>query len=224
MAVIVFLSPKGGVGKTTAALLLATELAEMGSRVALIDADPNFPLVKWGSLDGKPDNVEVIPEIGEDEIIDAIDAGQKRADHVVVDLEGRASARVTNALLMAHVALVPLQGSVLDSDQAARAFKSIRTASKAAQRDIPFAAVYTRTPASNWVRSNVAKAIAGNIAEAGISALPTPIAERTAFKALFASGGSLATLQGVSSIEKARENAAAFATDVLDFLREGRGA
>ncbi|ALR23200.1 AAA family ATPase [Sphingobium baderi] len=223
MPVITMLSPKGGVGKTTTALLLATELAATGAGVVLIDADPNFPLAKWASLPGKPDNIEVIQEIDEDGIIDTIDAAQKRAQFVIVDLEGRASARVTNALLMTHLALVPLQGSVLDSDQAARAFQSIRRASTAARREIAFAAVYTRTPASTWVRSRVAQSIVQNIEAAGITALPTPIAERTAFKALFAAGGTLATLEGVSSIDKARENAAAFAADVLGRLQEGKG-
>ena len=40
MAIIAFASPKGGVGKTTSALLLASELAYRGSRVTIIDADP----------------------------------------------------------------------------------------------------------------------------------------------------------------------------------------
>ena len=126
MPVITLLSPKGGVGKTTAGLLLALELAEGGASVVIIDADPNFPLAKWASLPGKPDGIEVVQEVDEDAIIDTIDAAQKRARFVIVDLEGRASARVTNALLMTHLALVPMQGSVLDSDQAARAFQSIR--------------------------------------------------------------------------------------------------
>lgn len=97
MPVITLLSPKGGVGKTTAALLLAIELSEGGNSVVIIDADPNFPLAKWAGLPGKPDNIEVVQEIDEDAIIDTIDAAQKRAHYVIVDLEGRASARVTNA-------------------------------------------------------------------------------------------------------------------------------
>lgn len=225
MPVITLLSPKGGVGKTTAGLLLALELADGGASVVIIDADPNFPLAKWAGLPGKPDGIEVVQEVDEDAIIDTIDAAQKRARFVIVDLEGRASARVTNALLMTNLALVPMQGSVLDSDQAARAFQSIRRASTAARREIAFAGVFTRTPASARIRSRVAQQIADGVEGAGIFTLPTSIAERTVFRSLFAQGGTLDTLEGTtaSSIETARANAAAFAHDVLEALKAARG-
>lgn len=226
MPVITMLSPKGGVGKTTTALLLAIELADAGGSVVIVDADPNFPLAKWASLPNKPENIEVIAEADEDGIIDTIDDAQKRAKFVIVDLEGRAAQRVTNALLMSHLALVPMQGSVLDSDQAARAFKSIRTASKARGRDIAFAGVFTRTPASSHIRSRVALSIAEGINGAGIATLPTSIAERTVYRSLFAQGGTLKTLEGAApaSIENARQNAAAFAHDVLEALSQARAA
>ncbi len=226
MPVITLLSPKGGVGKTTAGLLLALELAEGGATVVIIDADPNFPLAKWAKLPGKPERIEVVQEVDEDAIIDTIDAAQKRARFVIVDLEGRASARVTNALLMTHLALVPMQGSVLDSDQAARAFQSIRRASTAARREIAFAGVFTRTPASARIRSRVAQQIADGVEGAGISTLPTSIAERTVYRSLFAQGGTLATLEGApaGSIETARANAAAFTHDVLEALKKPKSA
>lgn len=226
MPVITLLSPKGGVGKTTAALLLAIELAEGGGTVTIVDADPNFPLAKWASMPGRPANIEVVQEVDEDAIIDTIDSAQKRSRFVVVDLEGRASARVTNALLMTNLAIVPMQGSVLDSDQAARAFQSIRRASKAAQRDIAFAGVFTRTPASDRIRSRVAQQIADSVEAGGITTLPTSIAERTVYRSLFAQGGTLGELQGTpkTAIETARANAAAFAHDVLEALSAARAA
>ena len=56
---IAFISPKGGVGKTTAALLLALGLAERGQRVAIIDSDPNKPLVRWAALPRRPELISV---------------------------------------------------------------------------------------------------------------------------------------------------------------------
>ena len=60
MPTIVFASPKGGVGKSTAAVLLATELASHGGTVTMIDADPNKPLSQWASLPGKPEKLFII--------------------------------------------------------------------------------------------------------------------------------------------------------------------
>ena len=54
MPVIAFSSPKGGAGKTTAATVLATVLAERGATVTIIDADPNKNVVDWAKLPGKP--------------------------------------------------------------------------------------------------------------------------------------------------------------------------
>ena len=73
MPTIVFASPKGGVGKSTAALLLATELANHSATVTMIDADPNRPLSQWASLPGKPDKLMVIASTSEESIIDTIE-------------------------------------------------------------------------------------------------------------------------------------------------------
>lgn len=130
MPVISFVSPKGGVGKTTSALLLATELAEQGARVTVIDADPNLPIAKWSKLPGVPDNMDVVADVGEATIVDAIDEARSRSPFVVVDLEGAASSRVTHAVSMSDLVLIPIQASVLDADQAARAIKLIRMTGK----------------------------------------------------------------------------------------------
>ena len=55
MPTIVFASPKGGAGKSTSAVVLATELAGRGATVAIIDADPNKPVSRWANRPGKPD-------------------------------------------------------------------------------------------------------------------------------------------------------------------------
>ena len=61
MPAVAFVSPKGGAGKTTAALLLALGLAERGETVAVIDSDPNKPFVHWAALPGKPPEISVHP-------------------------------------------------------------------------------------------------------------------------------------------------------------------
>lgn len=58
MPTIAFISPKGGVGKTTAALLLASQLAR-GAKVSVVDADPSHPIAAWGKDAQLPDNLSV---------------------------------------------------------------------------------------------------------------------------------------------------------------------
>jgi chromosome partitioning protein len=95
MPTIVFVSPKGGAGKTTAALLLATQLASAYG-VTVIDADPNRPLKAWAAGGNAPPRLSVISDVDEENIIERIEeAAQKtpvqwRSDRRGNDLQGRA--------------------------------------------------------------------------------------------------------------------------------------
>ena len=52
MPTIVFANPKGGAGKSTSAVILATQLAHKGADVTIIDADPNKPVSQWAKRGG----------------------------------------------------------------------------------------------------------------------------------------------------------------------------
>src|SRR6218665_1684727 len=52
MPVITFANTKGGAGKTTAVLLLATELARLGYRICVLDADPQHWITRWYESSG----------------------------------------------------------------------------------------------------------------------------------------------------------------------------
>ncbi len=71
MPVIVMASPKGGVGKSTCAVLLATEFASMGAEVTVLDCDPNKSLTRWASH-GAPKGVTLRNDIGRSEIVPTI--------------------------------------------------------------------------------------------------------------------------------------------------------
>lgn len=77
MPVITFSSPKGGAGKTTAAVIVASELALRGASVTVIDADENTNVVDWHKLGDAPAKLIVLGDkkdspITEDSIIEAI--------------------------------------------------------------------------------------------------------------------------------------------------------
>lgn len=68
MPTIVFASSKGGAGKTTAAIVLTSELARQGAAVTLIDADPNQHSAKWALKEGCPANISLVQNSTEESI------------------------------------------------------------------------------------------------------------------------------------------------------------
>ena len=92
MPTIVFANPKGGAGKTTAALLLASELKSAKADVCIIDADPEKWITQWGQRTQEL-QIPIFPDVREDTIIDVIDDCASKHAFVIVDLEGTAPAR-----------------------------------------------------------------------------------------------------------------------------------
>ncbi|MCP4968712.1 MAG: ParA family protein, partial [bacterium] len=91
MPTITFANPKGGSGKTTSALILATELARKGALVTVIDADPEHWISGWAGKPARPKTLDVISEVTEDNIIESIDEAAERSQFVIVDPEGTAN-------------------------------------------------------------------------------------------------------------------------------------
>jgi chromosome partitioning protein len=111
MPVVVLASAKGGCGKTTCAVILGSELAQRGASVTIIDADPNRNVADWAKLPGVPAGLNVVGEVTEETIVDAIEDASQRSTFVIADLEGSASLLVSYAVAMADLVLVPCQGS-----------------------------------------------------------------------------------------------------------------
>jgi len=219
MPTIVFASPKGGVGKSTAAVLLATELASHGGSVTMIDADPNKPLSMWASLAGKPARLTLIDDATEDTIIDIIENAAQTTTFVIVDLEGTASMMAGYAMSRADLVIIPSQGSNLDATEAVKAIRLVKSQEKAFQRKIPFAILFTRTSAA--IRPRTLQSIEAEFAENNVPMFGSQIHEREAYRAVFAFGGTLADLDSaqVPNLPAARLNARTFAGEVIEMLK-----
>ena len=220
MPTIVFASPKGGVGKSTSAVVLASELAQSGAEVAIIDADPNRPVSKWGRLEGKPPNLTVVSDATEATVIDEIETWSARVPFVVVDLEGTASMTVAYAISRADLVVIPVQGSQLDAAEAAKAIRLIRQQERAFSRRIAYAVLFTRTSAV--IRPRLLGHIRRELSDANVPILTVQMHEREAFRAIFSFGGTIQGLQPsqVSNLAAAVSNARALAAEVLTMLRD----
>ena len=138
MPVISFANPKGGAGKSTAALVLGTTLAAQGASVTVIDCDRTQPIVDWGR-GGSANPLRIIANPTESRIISVIDAEAAERQFVIVDLEGVASLMQSRAVNRSDLVIVPLQASAIDARQAAQAVALVREEEEALKRRIPCA-------------------------------------------------------------------------------------
>ena len=223
MPTIVFVSPKGGAGKTTSSLVLASQLA-LKTKVTVIDADPNHPIATWAKGANKPENLSVISDVNEDNIADVIDDAAADTPFVIVDLEGTASKIVVMAVTRADFVIVPTQGSELDAKEASKALTVIRQHEKSMRRTVPdyvlpYSVLLTRT--NSAIRARTLSHIQNSLRDANISVFKSELNEREAFKAMFSFQQPLEHLDKnlVSNIDKAIANAQAFTLEVIQKLR-----
>ena len=227
MPTIVFVSPKGGAGKTTSALVLASQLAR-SALVTVIDADPNRPIATWAKGPNTPANLRVVADADEENIMERIEDAAAATPFVVVDLEGTASKIVVMAVSQADFVIVPTQGSQLDAEQAGRAFRVIQQQEKIVRRTqpsytLPYAVLLTRT--NSAIRTRTLSHIQRGLVDAGIPVFDTELNEREAFKAMFSFRQPLEQLNpsDVANLDKAIANAEAFAREVIMTLRKHAG-
>ena len=219
MAVIVTASSKGGAGKSTLTLVLAQALDALGASVAIIDADPNRPILRWRK--GKSaSGLKVVGDVTESSIIKIIREQSATCQFVMVDLEGTANRLVSRAITQADLVLIPLQASALDSNEAGRAVGLIQEEEEALQgRTIPFRIIMTRT--NPQITTKIEAGIYRSLAKAGIPLLSTRLHERQAYKAIFVERLALQELgESVNGLEAARDNAERLAEEVVALITE----
>jgi chromosome partitioning protein len=224
LRVIAFISPKGGAGKTTAALVLALGLAARGLRVAMIDSDPNKPLVHWSSLPGRPKQITVHPAPTVQDIRAAErDARRFEPDWIILDTEGSVRGAMAFTTLRPDLAITPLAGSHLEALQALKAAEMVRAFGHRGGSPLPHRCLLTRIPAAIKPRS--IRAVVEQLREHQVELLQTALLEKEAFRTLFAAGGDFVSLEasGVGGVAAARANAEAYVEAVLD-VTAGRGS
>ena len=224
MPTIAFASSKGGAGKSTSAVLLATELASRGASVTIIDADPNQPVSRWSRKPGRPEKLTVISDVTEETLIDAIDGAARKTAFVIVDLEGTASLMVAQAMSRADLVIIPTKGSELDAIEAIKVIKFIARQERVYNKPIPYAVLFTQTNPA--VRPRTLKSLESDMMQQGIPLFGTALNERDAFRAIFSFGGTLSSLDpaAVGNIVAALNNARQCTAEAVAMLKERQDA
>lgn len=230
MPVISFANSKGGSGKTTSALLLASALAD-SRPTTIIDADPRHPISTWAEKPGKPDSLTVVTNLSEKTILDEIEAAAERDPFVIIDLEGTASRLMSYAISQSDMVIIPLKEQQQDALAALDVIQEIHRDMKALRRRIPYSVLFTQSRAA--VKSRTARHISSHFRDNDqIDCFTTEIHERDAFAAMFSMGGTVSGMdpQQVNGLDKACANIEAFRAETIAKLRsvrsgnEGRAA
>lgn len=217
MPVITVANPKGGAGKTTTLMVLATTLAAQGASVIVIDCDPRKWSVKWRSGNSK-NPVLVDGDVDQNNIVKKIDAYRKEYQFVFVDMEGVASVLVSRAMSRANLVLIPLQASPMDAGAAAESISLIGAEEEAIERPIPHRVIFTRT--SEAIPTRLQKEIIAQMDLGEVARFNTQLNDRAAYKSMFMYNLDLTEMDPalVNGIPQAIANATRLAEEVVEFF------
>ncbi len=216
--VISLASTKGGVGKTTLAYVLATEVTRRLAalpvaatprfgRVTCIDADPNRTLSQVLRLTANP-MIACVESDGE-RLLGDLRAALARSDLVLIDLEGTANQSMLYAAGKSDLVLVPAQPSRFDVVEAVKTIGVVRKATDLVGRDIAHRVVLSRTPV---LRQRVADHSRAQFVRAGLPLLPVELVQRAAFQTMTYTGEPPYLQQGG---EPAADNVTSLVNEVL---------
>ncbi len=212
--IIAIVNQKGGAGKTTLTMILASALMNNHVRVLVADADPQGSATFWAQNNpGFPAVVEDFSGRG-DKIGKKLQKRSEDYDFILIDSPPHADLPIIqSALLHAHLALVPLNPSPLDL----RASLAIRDSIQAAQRENP--ELQARL-VLNQVQSNtrMSQEILQVLDAFGIPVMKTQLHQRMAYRQCILSGGSVFMKSLKAPLAMLEANA--LKTEVMHVLRK----
>ena len=187
--------------------------------MALIDSDPNKPLVRWADLPGRTAAITVHAAPTVQDIRDAAQEARRRdPDWIIVDTEGSVRGAMVFAAMRFDLVVTPLTGSTMDAVEAIKAAELVASFGKRAGNHLLHQCLLSRVPAALKPRS--LGAVVNQLRAHGIDILPAALIEKEAFRALFETGGGLDALEahGVAGVAAARRNIEAYVDAVTELV------
>ena len=186
MPVVAIVNQKGGTGKTTLAINLASVLAEKGA-VLLLDADPqassqNWAAGKWTSPEGL-----AVKGMGKGNLLEQVRSVSREYDWIIIDGPPGISRTSANAVRAADLVLIPAKPSPLDVWAASDIVAAVRARQKTSNGTPKAAFVITMAQP----RTRLGRQIDAALSEMGIPVLQARTTQRVSYPNAINDGNSV---------------------------------
>ena len=183
-ATIAIVSQKGGSGKTTLAVHIATRAAQAGQQSCIVDLDPQASAAAWS--DWRGDYLPVVVTSPPARLTRTIDSATKQGmDFVVIDTPPHADAAAREAIKAADIVLIPTRLRAFDL----AALEPI--VDLVAMARTPAFVVFNAVPSGAKLLTAEAEAVAKRL---GLAICPVQLGERAAFHRSSAKGETAAEI------------------------------
>ena len=179
MKTIAIISQKGGAGKTTLALHLATSSALAGKNTAIIDLDPQASAANWG--DRRQAELPVVLSAHASRLAHEIRRVEgMEGDLLIIDTAPHSDSAALEAAKAADLILVPCRPAILDIEAISNTLDLVKTTGT------PIFVVMNAVAPQGSEAAEAAEAIAG----LGVGMCPVELHQRVAFSRALITGQS----------------------------------
>lgn len=211
MPVIAVVGNKGGAGKTTLSINIASGMHRRFSTV-LLDADPQRSSFQWHEIAERDDIVEVIDAV--EDVVGTVRQYQDRYECVVIDCPPSVqSVQARQALTCSDIAVIPVLPSPLDLWATVHVEQELEWA-RSVNPGIKGLVVVNQLES----RTLLSKLIREALAEIELPVAKTAITRRMAFRNAMLQGCSVLDAGAVAN--EAAEDINQLVDEVMDYMQE----
>jgi chromosome partitioning protein len=182
--ILTIATSKGGGGKTALTTCLGANLAALGYRIAVIDADRNQSFASWHAANYEGPPFACFPEIRAVEVVDEANTRAETHDVVLIDTAGFENQTTAFAMSVADMVLIPCMPDRHSMLEAVKTGRQVGGLARASRREISCRVVRTR-----WnVRGLAEQATIEDLVAAGLTVTRGYLPDLSEFSKLTYSG------------------------------------